>query len=241
MNLIKDSWTKKDLTEFRTYLYSFSKGKEKSIWEQRIINTNIPCIAVPSDVIKNISNQISKGNFISFVQLWPWKNHSEVAILGSLICKIKNFDTFKSLLIIYANKIDSWAGCDCLKFKINKNNKMQFFYLSQELIKNKLPFVRRVGLLILLKMLNFVEFLDRIFDILNTFKYEEEYYVNMMLAWIVCESFVKHRDKTLQFLKTHKLSKFVINKAISKCRDSFRVSIEDKEMLLSFKKKDDNL
>ena len=38
-------------------------------------------------------------------------------------------------------------------------------------------------------------------------------------------------------LKRAYLNDFVINKTISKCRDSFRVSAEDKEMLLGFKRK----
>ena len=46
----------------------------------------------------------------------------------------------------------------------------------------------------------------------------------------------EEREKTLEFLKTNKLNPFQINKAISKCRDSFRVSKEDKENLLEFRK-----
>ena len=65
---------------------------------------------------------------------------------------------------------------------------------------------------------------------------EEEYYVNMCIAWFVAECFIKRRETTLKFLKTNKLNKFTINKAISKCRDSYRVSAEDKQMLLAFKK-----
>jgi 3-methyladenine DNA glycosylase AlkD len=72
---------------------------------------------------------------------------------------------------------------------------------------------------------------------MNSFYNEDHYYVNMMNAWIFCECFIKRREKTIAFLKTHKLNKFTINKGISKCRDSFRVSKEDKEMLLGYKVK----
>ena len=88
-----------------------------------------------------------------------------------------------------------------------------------------------------LKLLNFKEFLNDIFKVLNSFKTEEHYYVNMMLAWLLSECFVKYREETFEFLKKHKLNKFVINKGISKCRDSFRVSKEDKEFLLKYKVK----
>jgi len=36
-------------------------------------------------------------------------------------------------------------------------------------------------------------------------------------------------------LKHHKLNKFTINKAISKCRDSYRVSNDDKEKLKEYR------
>jgi hypothetical protein len=71
---------------------------------------------------------------------------------------------------------------------------------------------------------------------INEFEKETEYYVNMINAWLICELFIKKREETIEFLKDNKLNKFTINKAISKCRDSYRVSKEDKEMLLKFKK-----
>lgn len=239
MQLIKEIWKQEDLISFREYLYSFSKGKEKSKWEKKIVNTSLKCIAVPSKEINNIVKQIYKGNFNSFINLWPWENHSEVLIIGNLICKIDEFDDFKLLLKKYAQKIDNWSACDCLKFNITNKNKHVFFKLSKELLLNRLPFVRRVGLLILLKMLKYKEFLTEIFNILNSFTNEKEYYVNMIIAWIVCEAFIKYKEETITFLYDNNLNKFTLNKAISKCRDSFRVSKQDKEFLIKFRRKED--
>ena len=81
------------------------------------------------------------------------------------------------------------------------------------------------------------KYLLNVFDILNSFQNENEYYVNMVNAWLVCECFIHQREETIEFLKTHKLNDFTINKAIQKCRESYRVSAEDKEMLLKYKKK----
>ena len=98
-----------------------TKGKEKSIWEQKIVNTNKKCIAVPSPKLKEIAKEIFKGNFISFIDLWIMDNHSSISIIGYLICKIKDFDLMKKYLDIYSAQIDNWAHCDLLKFKITKN------------------------------------------------------------------------------------------------------------------------
>ncbi len=58
----------------------------------------------------------------------------------------------------------------------------------------------------------------------------------MVNAWLICECFIKQREATIKFLDTNKLNKFTINKAVQKCRDSHRVSKEDKDMLLKYKK-----
>lgn len=235
MNLIKQNWTNEDIKDFYNYLNTFSKGEEKSIWQQRIINTKLKCIAVPSPTVNEITKQIAKGNFLSFVEKFPWENWTVSMIVGSLICLIEDFETLKKHLYTYACKVDNWANCDGLKFRFNNKNKDKFFDLGLLFIKDEKPFVRRIGLIIFFKMLRYEEYLEKIFTILNGFHNEEHYYVNMMLAWIVCECFIKYRDKTKIFLQNHKLNKFVINKAISKCRDSFRVSNEDKQMLLQYK------
>ena len=226
-----------NFSEFSLFLNSFSKGIEKGLWEKRIVNTALPCIAVPCDVVKKVTNEISKGNFISFIDFWPWQNHTQTVIVGNLICKICDFNLFKKYLTIYANKIDNWASCDSLKFKITNKNNTEYFNIALELINENKTFVRRVGLIILFKLIKYKEFLNKIFKVLNSFYSEQEYYVNMMLSWLFCECFIKHKTETKQFLKNHTMSRFVINKGISKCKDSFRVSKEDKDWLNKYKQK----
>lgn len=236
MELIKEKWKAKDIPEFQKYLMSLSKGKEKGDWEKRIINTSLPCIAVPAPEVKKITTQIAKGNFLQFLDLWIWENFTNTSINGGLICKIKDFSLMKKYLTQFAEKADNWATCDLLKFNIKEENKQKYFELSKELTKSKKPFVRRIGITILFKFIDDNKYINQIFDILNSFQNETEYYVNMVNAWLVAECFAKQREKTLAFLETNKLNQFTINKAISKCRDSFRVSPEDKEMLKSFRK-----
>lgn len=237
MELTREHWTAQDGKEFQAYLLSFSKGPDKSAWEQRIINTQMPCIAVDAKQVGAMVKEIAKGNFMEFLDLHLWENFTNTSINGSLICKIKDFDVMVSYLKAYADKIDNWASCDLLKFNIKDNNKADYFALSQELIASEKPFVRRMGITILFKMVDDDNYIQRIFDVLNMFENETEYYVNMVNAWLFAECFTKQREKTIAFLQSHKLNKFTINKGVQKCRDSFRVSAEDKEMLLAYKRK----
>ena len=64
----------------------------------------------------------------------------------------------------------------------------------------------------------------------------EEYYINMAIAWLVSVCFVKYRNKTFKYLKDNKLNKFTYNKSIQKIIESYRVSIEDKDVLRNMKR-----
>lgn len=237
MELVKEHWGKEDIDSFHKYVLSFSKGSEKGEWEKKIVNTSLPCIAVPSPVVKKIISQISKGNFLEFLDLLVILNYTEQAICGGLICKIKNFMLMKKYLDEYLSSVDNWAAVDTLKFNIKESNKQEYFLLAENYVKSSHTFVRRCGLIILLKLIDDDTYIDRIFDIINSLSFETEYYVNMANAWLFAECFTKQREKTLKFLKTHNMNDFTINKGVQKCRDSYRISDEDKQMLLQYKRK----
>lgn len=233
MNFKKNKWTKKDGQDYIDYLVSL-KNEEKQSWYKNILNTKMKVLALKTLVMKKIAKDIMAGNYLSFLDLELNNYYENSAINGHIICKIDNFKLMNNYLDKYVLKIDNWALCDLLSFDI-KNHHKEFYDLALKYLNSNLPFVKRVGFIILFKFINEDDYIDNIFNIMNKFYYEEHYYVNMVNAWLFCECFIKRRDKTIEFLKTHQLNKFTINKGISKCRDSFRVSKEDKELLLQYK------
>ena len=235
MILNKQFWTEEDGKEFQKYLLSLSKGEKSIAFEQKIANTKLSCIAVPSKQVQKIASAIAKGNFISFLNLWLWDNLTSTFIIGRLICRIKNFDTLKIYLDKYAEKVDNWASCDVLKFDVNKENQDNIFSLAEEYLTSPLPFKRRIGVIIFFDFLKNDEFIDRIFNNIKNLFNEEEYYVNMAVSWLLCEMFIKHKQKTIEFLKQNKVNAFTLAKTISKCQDSFRISKEDKSFLKTLK------
>lgn len=233
MNLIKEKWSKEDTSTFNEYLETF-KQEEKLEWARKIVNTEMPILAIPTPKIKEIDNQIIKGKYLSFLDLNLNKYYENIAINGFLITKIPDFKTMEAYLDKYVETIDNWACCDLLSFSY-KDNEENLYNLALKYLKKDKPFIRRVGLVILFGLINNPNYINKIFDVMNSLYNETHYYVNMMNAWMFSECFIKNRDATIEFLKTHKLNKFTINKGISKCRDSFRVTKEDKEMLLKYK------
>lgn len=233
MELIKDIWKKKDIKEFQEYLKTLG-NLEKMEWSKNILQTSLPVLSISTPIIKDIAKKIGQGNFLEFLDYMLWEYYENTAINGFLICKIKDFDTMKKYLDIYSSKAENWATCDLLSFDI-KGKEKEFFDITLEYIKSPKPFVRRIGMSILFNFINNEEYIDKIFELLDKFQDEKEYYVNMMNAWLFCECFIKQKEKTLKYLKHHKLNKDTINKGVQKCRDSHRVSDEDKEMLLKYK------
>lgn len=236
MNLNKNTWGKADIPAFLEYLNTFSKGKNKGEWEQRIVNTHLNCIAVPSVEVDRIAREIFKGNYQSFLDLWIWENHTCTLIFGKILSKIKDYDVLIKYLLPYSEKADNWSTIDCLKFNFNKNNIDKFLNLTKELILSKHTFSRRLALIILLKALSFGDYTKECFLLLNTIKDEKEYYVNMAGAWLLCECMIKYREETLKYYKSNTTNNFVINKSISKCHDSYRISPADKEYLKCLKR-----
>lgn len=235
MNLIKEIWTNDDIKDFQNYLKSL-ENKEKIEWTKNSLQTQMTTLAIPIPALRKIANNIYKGNYLSFLDFMLWDYHENASINGILISKIRNFDTLKKYLGIYSEKVDNWASCDILSFNI-KGLEKQFLSLAKDYSKSSKPFVRRISIIILFKFLSYEEYDDTIFNLIDSFSDDKEYYVNMANAWLLCECFIKKRKKTINYLDKNNLSEFTINKAIQKCRDSYRVSPEDKEMLLRYKKR----
>ena len=63
----------------------------------------------------------------------------------------------------------------------------------------------------------------------------DAYYVKMGAAWLVAELMVKFPLETEKYLKEKNLDRFIQNKAISKCHDSFRIDNETKMRLKSYR------
>lgn len=232
MELIKEKWNSKDVDEFNKYLESM-QIPEKIDFTIRTINTKMKVLAIPIPELRKIAGQIYKGNYISYLDAVNNKYYENTIINAVLINNIKDIKTKK--YYISKLKIDNWSTVDILKFNVKKQEK-EYLDLAKEYLKSKEEFIRRIGVRILF---NFTENKDlaEIFNIIDSLQTEEKYYVNMAVAWLMCELMIKNRNQTLKYLENHKLNDFTINKTISKCRDSYRVSNEDKEFLLKYRVK----
>lgn len=239
MDLVKENWTENDILNFHQWSLKLKGDDYDCKWEKRIVNTELECFARTSAKAKDCVKQIKKGNYISFLDLVDIKTHFDSIVSAYLINLIKDFEEYKKQLDKFVLTIDNWASADVLKFE--KHSGENLYNLSLEYLKSEKTFVRRVGLDIWFELIKRECYIDKVFDVLDKLNSEQEYYVNMCGAWLLAECMIKNRDKTLAYFENNKTNSFVINKAVSKCRDGFRISEEDKQYLLKFKIKTQNL
>ena len=233
----------KEYQDYVNIIKSFSKNESVSYLERHkaILNTHQEVIGVAMANIRKLAKQVFKGGYDSFLEISLPKTimsqtYEETLIEGLVIAQIKSTEIQFKYLEKWLPKIDNWATCDSTtsSFKHLKMNDECFPWFYEKCFSSE-EFVARFGITIVMNNFLDKKYLDKIFDMCETVK-NDAYYVKMAIAWLVSFCFMKYRDETLEFLKKGSLDKFTHNKSISKCRDSYQVSPEDKELLKSLRK-----
>lgn len=234
MEFNKSTWTKQDGEEFLAYLEAHS-NREKQAWFKNILNTKLDVLVVPTKVIQKLADKIMLGNYQSFLELKLFVNYESIAIYGIIVSKIKDFATMKHYLNIYIEVVENWAHCDLLNFSIKDNNAADFIHLSDEYMDSPKLFIRRLGLSILFILIRDKKYLQHALDALLRFPNEDEYYVIMMAGWLLSECIIRYKQETIDFITQQTINPKIVNKAIQKCRESRRLTQEEKDALLIYK------
>lgn len=225
--------------EIKNKLKELADSKYKEFHSGLCPNTeNILGVRVP--VLRNYAKEISKQYEIE-VLLKNIDNeyYEEVLLQGMLIGLSKEKDIEKILGYIkeFIPKIDNWAICDgfCAGLKITKKNKEIMREFLKPYLNSSKEFEIRFGIVMILDYYIEEKYLEENFKIFEHIK-NEEYYVQMAIAWAISICLIKYFDKTIDYLKTSKLDKFTYNKSLQKGIESFRISEENKKILRNMKK-----
>lgn len=236
MSFNKNEWNNEELCELSTFLLRNKRSEKNILFEKKIVNTKLNCYAIKTDVINSIVKEILKGNYISFLNNCRIADYPTSIIYGKVLVSLTDFSTFIKFFEKYSFYIDCWAHCDIFKLKVKSLGVSNVKLFVNNCLKSCNEFIRRIGVIILLK--NFISDneIDFVFSTISKMNNEKKYYVNMAIAWLLCDCFIKQREKTLNFIKNNTVNNFVFNKFVSKCCDSFRVNNEDKQTLMLMKK-----
>lgn len=233
---LNNTWDEVQYNKLINYLNNIGEEKYKD-FNSKLVLTKYKMYGIKVPILRDIAKKISKTNIISFLDIVKSNSYEEVMIEGLVISYIKEVDLCIKYFNKFINKIDNWAICDtCISsMKIVNKNKELFLKQIKKYIESKNEYVVRVGVVLLLNYYIEDSYIDLVFDIINSIN-REDYYINMAIAWLVSVCFVKYRNKTFKYLNDNKLNRFTYNKSIQKIIESYRVSLEDKEILRSMKR-----
>ena len=208
--------------------------KDYKVFSEKLIpNSNI--LGIRAKDLSLIAKEYIKNNDYSILEKELFY-HEEKMVYMLILSHLKDMNLVYEKLDKLVPQIDNWAICDSLNHvkKIRKNREL-FHGLIDKYKNSKNEFEVRFVLIILLFHYMEEEYLDEIFEIMesvNTYSY----YAKMGLAWLLSECFVKYRDYTIKRISGLKIDDYSFNKGIQKIRESYRVSDSDKEYLKSLKR-----
>ena len=199
-----------------------------NIQEERIIGVRVP-------QIRNLAKDLTKEEIDSFLDDLPHYYQEENMLHAILLSNIKDVNEALERLNAFLPYVDNWAVCDTIKPKAFKKNDNRIIEEIRKWIASSHTYIARYGIVAL-----FTFFMDDKYEKgyleLPLTAINDDYYVNMAIAWFYQVALVKHYDDAVVYLETNRLNDFVHNKTISKCHDSYRLSNEIKEYLKTLRR-----
>lgn len=203
-----------------------------NILHEKTLGIRIPQLRI-------IANQIIKDDLWRDYLVSTPEYMEEIMLQGLIIglAKVSLNERLKYMKV-FIPFIDNWAVCDtfCCTLKLKGKEKDDFWNFLQSYFHSERPYDIRVA--VVMSLANFQEefYAEKVFKLFDQIK-NDDYYVQMAIAWAISVYFIKQKDMTVEYLKNNELDKFTQNKAIQKIRESLRVSVEDKDFVNTLKKK----
>lgn len=230
-------WSSDTYAHFLSYLEGEVDHKYKDM-SNNILKSDKKVIGNRIPLLRKIAKEISRGDYQSFIKLNPHKTFEETTIHGLVIGYLNtDIDTTITMLKDFTGYIDNWGTNDVVasSLKVFKKDQSKGFKYLKSLIKTNKPWLVRFGLIMMLSHYINDDYIDHILAIVGEVDIDH-YYVKMGNAWLISMCYVKQKEKTTIFLKNNRLDYWTQNKAIQKIRESYQVSLFDKELVLSYKK-----
>lgn len=203
-------------------------------FNENVVKGSSPIIGIKIPELRKIAKDILKSNKVDiFFKEYEGVYFEEKLIKGLLLASDEK--RFNKLVDNYLKELDSWCLVDtfCNSCKFVGKNKDKYWEFIKNILNSNEEYIVRCGYVLLLNYYLSDSYIKEVIELL--LKEFDFYYVNMAIAWCLCETYIKYPKIVEDILKQKKLSEFVQNKTIDKINDSFRVSLSDKVRLRDLK------
>ncbi len=206
----------------------FSAKLNPGVPRESIIGVRVPETRVLAKTLHK------EGNYQNFLRELPHKYFEENMLHGLIIENINDYDKCVETLEKFLPFVDNWAVCDSISPKVFKNNKDKLISKIYKWSNSGETYTARFGLKMLMTHFLDEDFKKEYLNLAASVK-GEDYYLKMMVAWFFATALAKRWEETVTYIENYSLENWVHNKTISKARESYRISSEQKEYLNKFK------
>ncbi|MBR4798722.1 MAG: DNA alkylation repair protein [Clostridia bacterium] len=164
----------------------------------------------------------------------PHKYYEENLVHFFIIAEIKDFESCAAAVERFLPYVDCWPVCDQSSPKAFSKNRAKLLPLIIKWMRSGHVYTVRFGIRMLMNEFLGEDFRPEYLEWVANVK-NEDYYVQMMVAWYFATALAKRYDESVVYIENRRLSPQTHRKAIQKAAESFRVSEEHKEYLKSFR------
>ncbi len=169
-----------------------------------------------------------------FLDSLPHNYYDENMLHAILISEMKDYDKCINRLEAFLPYVDNWAVCDIMSPKLFKRYREDLMTRIKVWMASEETYTIRFGLGMLMTHFLDEDFRPEYLDMASSIR-SDEYYVNMMIAWLFATALAKQWEVSLPYIEGKKLDDWTHKKAIQKARESLRISKEKKEYLKGLK------
>lgn len=170
-----------------------------------------------------------------FLKSLPHRYYDENILHGILISEIGDYEKCIEETERFLPFVDNWAVCDIMSPKAFKKNREKLLKKIKLWTQSTETYIIRFGLEMLMTHFLDEDFKEEYLEIPAGI-ISEEYYVNMMIAWLFATALAKQWVSAVPYLEKNILPVWVHNKTIQKARESYRIKSCDKEYLKGLKR-----
>lgn len=192
-------------------------------------------IGVRTPELRKLAKELSReAGIAAFLAALPHDYYDENNLHGFIISECKDYAKTVAYVDALLPYVDNWATCDLLSPKVFKKHRKELEGEILRWLASTETYTIRFGLEMVM-----THYLDDDFDVKWLERAaairSEEYYVNMMLAWLFATALAKQWGAAIPYLLEHRLDRWVHNKTIQKAVESYRITPEQKAFLRNLK------
>ena len=147
---------------------------------------------------------------------------------------INDFDVCVKEVERFLPYVDCWPVSDQATPKSFKKNHEKLLPYIKKWINSEHIYTARFGIRMLMNEYLGADFKEEYLKLVASVK-SDEYYLKMMVAWYFATALAKRYDETIPYFKNYILDEWIYKKAIQKALESYRVTDEHKQYLISIR------